>query len=142
MVCAVAGIDLDEARRKREDNIVQLRKDRRDESLQKKRMVGAVFPAGEKDSMQIGTGAMAQKVTLLMLMLVVQARPRSTIGTRRLDSHAYQITIAVSAVNCCLFPWLSSAVGEPAGYGTARVVQRPASTAGVHHSVPQAPLYW
>ena len=35
-----AGIDLDEARRKREDNIVQLRKDKRDENLQKKRMTG------------------------------------------------------------------------------------------------------
>ncbi|GAB4816813.1 hypothetical protein N2152v2_003859 [Parachlorella kessleri] len=44
------GIDLDEARRKREDNIVQLRKDRRDENLQKKRMVGAVVAAGEMES--------------------------------------------------------------------------------------------
>ena len=38
------------ARRKREDNIVQLRKDRRDENLQKKRMVGAVVAAGEMES--------------------------------------------------------------------------------------------
>lgn len=38
-----AGIDLDEARRKREDNIVQLRKDKRDESLQKKRMVSSTM---------------------------------------------------------------------------------------------------
>eukprot|EP00891_Asterochloris_glomerata_P004679 jgi/Astpho2/4679/Aster-00240 len=36
------GIDAEDARRKREDNIVQLRKDKRDENLQKKR---AVFPA-------------------------------------------------------------------------------------------------
>ncbi len=43
-------IDLTAARRKREDNIVQLRKDRRDENLQKKRMVGAVVAAGEMES--------------------------------------------------------------------------------------------
>lgn len=45
-----AGIDLEEAKKKREDNIVQLRKDRRDENLQKKRMVGTVVAAGELDS--------------------------------------------------------------------------------------------
>jgi len=32
-----AGIDIDEARRKREDNIIELRKNKRDENLQKKR---------------------------------------------------------------------------------------------------------
>lgn len=59
----IAGIDLDEARRKREDNIVQLRKDRRDENLQKKRMVGTVLAAGggELESNR-GPGAMQQKV--------------------------------------------------------------------------------
>jgi importin subunit alpha-1 len=36
-----SGIDLDEARRKREDNIVQLRKDKRDENLQKKRTMAS-----------------------------------------------------------------------------------------------------
>lgn len=73
---------------------MQLRKDRRDESLQKKRMVGAVLSSGEKDSTQVNTGAMAQKVSS---MPVVQSRP-STMGTRPLDSHTYQITSAVSAV--------------------------------------------
>ena len=40
------GIDLDEARRKREDNIVQLRKDKRDENLQKKRTMASGSVAG------------------------------------------------------------------------------------------------
>jgi hypothetical protein len=57
-----AGIDLDEARRKREDNIVQLRKDRRDENLQKKRMVSSVVASGaEMDSNRSGQ-AVQQKV--------------------------------------------------------------------------------
>lgn len=52
---AGAGIDLDDARRKREDNIVQLRKDRRDENLQKKRMVSAVAAeGGELESNRAG----------------------------------------------------------------------------------------
>lgn len=57
-----AGIDLDDARRKREDNIIQLRKDRRDENLQKKRMVSAVAGAegGELESTR--TGQVQQKV--------------------------------------------------------------------------------
>ena len=33
------GVDVDDARRKREDNIVELRKNKRDENLQKKRQV-------------------------------------------------------------------------------------------------------
>ena len=36
-----AGIDLDEARRKREDNIIELRKTARDDSLAKKRQTFA-----------------------------------------------------------------------------------------------------
>eukprot|EP00775_Hariotina_reticulata_P002748 gene2748-3042_t len=35
------GVDADDARRKREDNIIELRKNKRDENLQKKRMVNA-----------------------------------------------------------------------------------------------------
>jgi hypothetical protein len=35
------GIDADDARRKREDNIIELRKAKRDEQLQKKRVVNA-----------------------------------------------------------------------------------------------------
>lgn len=33
------GVDADDARRKREDNIIELRKNKRDENLQKKRQV-------------------------------------------------------------------------------------------------------
>ncbi len=58
------GIDAEDARRKREDNIVQLRKDKRDESLQKKR---AVFPAsgvgGAIEDSNRGGGSAAQKVS-------------------------------------------------------------------------------
>ncbi len=59
--CTVAGIDLDDARRKREDNIVQLRKDRRDENLQKKRMVSAVAAEGGELESTRG-GQVQQKV--------------------------------------------------------------------------------
>ena len=41
------GIDADDARRKRETNIIELRKAKRDESLQKKRAVfGDMVPPG------------------------------------------------------------------------------------------------
>ena len=57
------GIDADDARRKREDNIVELRKSKRDENLQKKRMV---FSGGEhasmEDSTRGGAAAIQQKV--------------------------------------------------------------------------------
>ena len=42
------GIDADDARRKREDNIIELRKNKRDENLQKKRMIHT--PGGSEDS--------------------------------------------------------------------------------------------
>ena len=61
------GIDAEDARRKREDNIVQLRKDKRDENLQKKR---AVFPAsgvgGAIEDSNRGGGSAAQKVSMLI----------------------------------------------------------------------------
>ena len=60
--CPAAGIDLDDARRKREDNIVQLRKDRRDENLQKKRMVTAVVAEGGELESNRGGQAVQQKV--------------------------------------------------------------------------------
>lgn len=57
-------IDVEDARRKREDNIVELRKSKRDENLQKKRMV---FAAGHdssamEDSTRNGGATMQQKV--------------------------------------------------------------------------------
>lgn len=62
------GVDAEDARRKREDNIVQLRKDKRDENLQKKR---AVFPSSGvggaiEDSTRAG-GSAAQKVGALFV---------------------------------------------------------------------------
>lgn len=53
---------MDEARRKREDNIIQLRKDKRDENLQKKRMVSSIVPSGGDLDSNVGTGGMQQKV--------------------------------------------------------------------------------
>lgn len=91
------GIDAEDARRKREDNIVQLRKDKRDENLQKKR---AVFPAsgvgGAIEDSNRGGGSAAQKVTECMLVCIASwwaklnevwltARETSIYGTRSLE---------------------------------------------------------
>ncbi|KAL6781622.1 IPA1 [Auxenochlorella protothecoides x Auxenochlorella symbiontica] len=60
------GIDLDEARRKREDNIVQLRKDRRDENLQKKRMVSTVaVQTGELETTRSTPSGVQQRLEAL-----------------------------------------------------------------------------
>ncbi|KAI3438906.1 hypothetical protein D9Q98_001320 [Chlorella vulgaris] len=63
------GIDLDDARRKREDNIVQLRKDRRDENLQKKRMVSAVVAEGGELESNRGAQAVQHKLESLPAMV-------------------------------------------------------------------------
>jgi hypothetical protein len=56
------GIDTEDARRKREDNIVELRKNKRDENLQKKRAVfGAPGAATMEDSTR-GTASFQRKV--------------------------------------------------------------------------------
>jgi hypothetical protein len=44
------GVDADDARRKREDNIIELRKSKRDENLQKKRMVNVGPSYAQEDS--------------------------------------------------------------------------------------------
>ncbi len=58
------GIDVEDARRKREDNIVELRKSKRDENLQKKRMVGGFAGDGfaMEESTRSNTAALQQKV--------------------------------------------------------------------------------
>ena len=50
------GIDADEARRKREDNIIELRKSKRDEGLQKKRQTFAAPQYAIEDSTKSGSG--------------------------------------------------------------------------------------
>ncbi|KDD73677.1 hypothetical protein H632_c1936p0 [Helicosporidium sp. ATCC 50920] len=89
------GIDLDEARRKREDNIVQLRKDRRDESLQKKRMVtGAEIDVSgaEMESTQNPSYGVQQKLECLPAMVAgvmsedPQAQLEATTQFRKLLS--------------------------------------------------------
>lgn len=74
------GIDLDEARRKREDNIVQLRKDKRDENLQKKRMVGTIVPQADEITNASEGGIMQQKVSL-------QVGPTNSPGKISLSQH-------------------------------------------------------
>ena len=66
-------LDPDVSRRKREDNIVELRKSKRDENLQKKRMV---FAAGHdssamEDSTRNGGAAMQQKVHTCSVLLLL-----------------------------------------------------------------------
>lgn len=56
------GVDAEDARRKREDNIIELRKNKRDENLQKKRMVHAGPSYAMEDSTSRTQGAMQHKV--------------------------------------------------------------------------------
>ncbi len=58
-------IDPDDARRKREDNIIELRKAKRDESLQKKRAINLGPAAGSIEDSTRGNTAMQQKVGLI-----------------------------------------------------------------------------
>uniref|UniRef100_A0A7S3RB89 Importin subunit alpha n=1 Tax=Dunaliella tertiolecta TaxID=3047 RepID=A0A7S3RB89_DUNTE len=51
------GIDLEEARRKREDNVIELRKTKREENLLKKRQTFAAPQYALEDSNKPGTGA-------------------------------------------------------------------------------------
>ena len=90
------GVDAEDARRKREDNIVQLRKDKRDENLQKKR---AVFPSsgvgGAIEDSTRGGGSAAQKVCAFLYVVILgastdpaqicAARASSVHGTRSLE---------------------------------------------------------
>lgn len=56
------GIDADDARRKREDNIIELRKTKRDENLQKKRQVN-VGPSYAMEDSTTRTAGAANKVS-------------------------------------------------------------------------------
>ena len=58
-------IDPDDARRKREDNIIELRKAKRDESLQKKRAINLGPAAGSLEDSTRSNTAMQQKVGLI-----------------------------------------------------------------------------
>ena len=57
------GIDAEDARRKRETNIIELRKNKRDENLQKKRAVGLAGPgATAMEESNRGGAAFQRKV--------------------------------------------------------------------------------
>ena len=58
------GIDADDARRKREDNIIELRKNKRDENLQKKRMVFATGGVEDSSRSLEDSNRNTQKVSL------------------------------------------------------------------------------
>jgi hypothetical protein len=59
------GTDVEDARRKREDNIIELRKNKRDENLQKKRMVHA-GPSYAMEDSSARTGMAQNKVSGLV----------------------------------------------------------------------------
>eukprot|EP00192_Tetraselmis_astigmatica_P003312 CAMPEP_0117681070 /NCGR_PEP_ID=MMETSP0804-20121206/18746_1 /TAXON_ID=1074897 /ORGANISM="Tetraselmis astigmatica, Strain CCMP880" /LENGTH=589 /DNA_ID=CAMNT_0005490723 /DNA_START=113 /DNA_END=1880 /DNA_ORIENTATION=- len=88
------GIDQDEARRKREDNIIQLRQNKRDENLMKRRTVGVAetTPAGMPMSSSTANQSMAQKLESLPAMVAgvqsedPQAQLDSTTQFRKLLS--------------------------------------------------------
>lgn len=58
------GIDADDARRKREDNIIELRKNKRDENLQKKRMIFATGGVEDSSRSLEDSNRNTQKVSL------------------------------------------------------------------------------
>ncbi len=64
------GIDAEDARRKREVNIVELRKNKRDENLQKKRAVFAAPGAAAMEDTNRGTAAFQRKVWTLLSAMV------------------------------------------------------------------------
>ena len=63
------GIDAEEARRKREDNIIELRKNKRDENLQKKRQTFATPQYAVEDSTKSGGHRVGWPVFLLLCTL-------------------------------------------------------------------------
>ena len=110
------GVDAEDARRKREDNIVQLRKDKRDENLQKKR---AVFPSSGvggaiEDSTRAG-GSAAQKVGALFVPIDSSAVRSDKVWLCARSSSAYltwykvygvrisnsKLTLPPSSGSCC-----------------------------------------
>ena len=58
------GIDIDEARRKREENVIELRKNKRDENLLKKRQTFASPQLALEDSNRPGGGAQRVRTRL------------------------------------------------------------------------------
>ena len=63
------SVDAEEGRRRREDNMVEIRKNRREESLQKKRREG--LPANQQFPIPVQTAStIEKKVTILYLTLL------------------------------------------------------------------------
>lgn len=153
-----AGIDLDDARRKREDNIVQLRKDRRDENLQKKRMVTAVAAeGGELESNRGGQAVVAQKVRALPprprspCALANSNQPSALACGSRIGLDRVASILLAAVVPCVLSTSSKRRLRRPrppaaaarvaAGHGAGRVVRGPSGPAGGHHPVPKAAVH-
>eukprot|EP00798_Chlamydomonas_sp_ICE-L_P019231 gene19231-25856_t len=81
------GIDADEARRKREDNVIEARKSKRDENLQKKRQTFAA-PSNIPDVCESTNGAGGGKCEFLISSLSVHRRVDHAVapGTSMADS--------------------------------------------------------
>lgn len=82
------GVDLDDARRKRGDDIVALRKSTRDENLQKKRAVFASTGAlsAMEDSTRGGPAAVQQKVGQTTSLVIFRAARDACQSTDELAS--------------------------------------------------------
>jgi hypothetical protein len=111
-----AGIDIDEARRKREDNIIELRKNKRDENLLKKRSTFATPQQYAAEDSTKGT-ATGQRVREILVLKVFAVLVRSS--------------------RMCLF-----AVGRAAHDGAWSFQHGPVGTVRRHAEVSQAAVHW
>ncbi|KAL5580371.1 hypothetical protein UlMin_012813 [Ulmus minor] len=67
------GVDADEARRRREDNLVEIRKNKREDSLLKKRRDGLVLPSQQEQSIDGSQNAAVLEKRLESIPVMVQA---------------------------------------------------------------------
>ncbi len=110
-----SGIDIDEARRKREDNIIELRKNKRDENLLKKRQTFAAPNYAVEDSTkQLSSGQRVRVVgrTALIWPLgggdAAQAEGERAIGQRPAAHAVYLAGFLCSSQACMRFTKLQS----------------------------------
>lgn len=84
-VGAKKGIDIEEARRKREDNVIELRKTKREENLLKKRQTFAAPQYALEDSNKGGGG---QRVGVLLAVCSLQAHTGTCTHTDSMHTRA------------------------------------------------------
>lgn len=121
-------IDADEARRKREDAVLAIRKEKKEENLQKKRNVGMEQAMVPQPFAQDSTrGNFTQKARCGNSRCL----PPKQAGLWR---------AALSGQLTLLRP--APAAREPPGDGAGRVLGGPERAAGGDNPVPQAALHW